>query len=58
LLPVNALTPMPMPVAAMATARVFGCSNAFASHAWSPKAIKAIKARTAYGIRRLGKSST
>jgi hypothetical protein len=49
---VNTQTQMHMPVAAMATARVFGCSNAFAPHAWSPKA------RTAYGIRRLGKSST
>jgi hypothetical protein len=52
---VNTQTQMHMPVAAMATARVFECSNAFAPHAWSPKAIKA---RTAYGIRRLGKSST
>jgi len=52
---VNTTTSTPMPVAAAATSRVLACSNAFASHAWSAKAIKA---RMAYGARRLGTSPT
>jgi hypothetical protein len=52
------MTSMPMPVAVVPDARVRSCSNAFATHAWSAGAIKAIKAHTAYGIRRLLKSST
>jgi len=54
----SANTPMSMPVALVATARVRSCSNAFATHAWSAGAIKATKAHTAYGVRRLRKSST
>ena len=56
----SATTPMPMsmPVALVATARDRSCSNAFATHAWSAGAIKATKAHTAYGVRRLRKSST